>query len=129
MKSFPFISPSQAGTLLRVTVSVFLMAHGIARAYLGTVNGFGEFLNSKGFLVGGFLAWGITIFEIAGGAAMALGYFVRWIAAVFIIQLFTGIILVHAQNGWFVVGATLGGMEYSVMLIICLIVISAQNKE
>jgi putative oxidoreductase len=129
MKSFPFISPLQAGKLLRVTVSVFLMAHGIARAYLGTVNGFGEFLDSKGFLIGGLLAWGITIFEIAGGATMALGYFVRWIAAVFIIQLLTGIILVHAQNGWFVVGATLGGMEYSVMLIVCLIVISAQNKE
>jgi putative oxidoreductase len=129
MKTFPFISPTRANVLLRLTVSVFLMAHGIARIYLGTVGGFGEFLNSKGFLIGGALAWGITIFEIVGGACMALGYFVPWVAAVFILELFMGIILVHFQNGWFVVGATLGGMEYSVMLIVSLVVIAAQDKE
>lgn len=129
MKTFPFISSTKARKLLRVTVSVFLMAHGITRVYLGTVGGFGEFLNSKGFLVGGLLAWGITIFEIVGGAGMALGYYVRWIAAVFILELCMGIILVHFQNGWFVVGATQGGMEYSVMLIVSLVVIAAQTKE
>ena len=109
-------------------MAVFLIAHGIARTYLGTIGGFGEFLNSKGFLIGGALALGITIFEIVGGAAMALGYFVRWIAVVFIIELLMGIILVHAPNGWFVVGATLGGAEYSVMLIITLVVIAAHEK-
>ena len=129
MKTFPFIRPEQAKILLRVAVSVFLIAHGLTRTYLGTVGGFGEFLNSKGLLVGGVLAWGVTIFEIAGGATMASGYFVRWIAAIFMIELCVGIILVHAQNGWFVVGATQGGMEYSVLLIISLIVIAAQDKK
>jgi len=128
VKTFPFITATQARKLLRITVSVFLIAHGITRTYLGTVGGFGEFLNSKGLLIGGVLAWGVTIFEIVGGAGMALGYFVRWIAAIFIIELLMGIILVHAQNGWFVVGATQGGMEYSVMLIVSLVVIAAQDK-
>ena len=128
MRSFPFVEPRQAVALLRIAVSLFMMAHGLTRLYLGTVGGFGIFLNSKGFIIGGVLAWTITIFEIAGGAAMAFGFFVNWIAAVFIIELITGIFLVHLPNGWFVVGATQGGMEYSTLLIIALIVIAAHHS-
>jgi len=129
MKTFPYISAAQSRKLLRIAVSLFLVAHGVTRIYLGTVGGFGGFLNSKGFVIGEILAWAVTIFEIAGGATMALNYFVRWIAAVFMIELATGMILVHAPQGWFVVGATLGGMEYSVLLIICLLLIAAHHKE
>jgi len=60
---------------------------------------------------------------------MAAGYFVRWIAAIFITELLVGIFLVHLQNGWFVVGATQGGMEYSVLLIISLLVIAAHDRK
>ena len=128
MRSFPFIERGQAVVLLRVAVSLFMMAHGLMRLYLGTVGGFGEFLNSKGFMIGGMLAWTITILEIAAGAMMAFGLFVKWIAAVFIIELITGIFLVHLPNGWFVVGATQGGMEYSTLLIIALIVTAAHHS-
>jgi len=69
-KTFPFITSKQSIILLRIAVALFLMAHGI---YLGTVGGFGEFLDSNGFFIGVPLAWGITVFEIAGGAAMAWG--------------------------------------------------------
>jgi len=55
------------------------------------------------------------VFEIIGGAAMTLGFYVRWIAAVFMIQLIMGIFLVHLEKGWFVVGASLGGVEYSAL--------------
>ena len=54
MRSFPFIERRQAVVLLRVAVSLFMMAHGLMRLYLGTVGGFGEFLNSKGFMIGGY---------------------------------------------------------------------------
>lgn len=128
-KTFPYLSPAQSQTSLRIAVSLFLVAHGVARTYLGTVGGFGEFLNSKGFVIGGLLAWSITIFEIVGGLAMAINYFVKVIAAIFIIELVAGIILVHASQGWFVVGATLGGMEYSVLLIMCLLVVAAHHKN
>jgi len=46
-----------------------------------------------------------------------------------IIILLTGIILVHWQNGWFVVGATLGGIEYSVVLITVLIAILIAERK
>ncbi|HKJ16853.1 MAG TPA: hypothetical protein VJ984_05875 [Xanthomonadales bacterium] len=32
-----------------------------------------------------------------------------------------GIVLVHAPEGWFVVGLGRNGMEYSVLLIVCLL--------
>ena len=127
MRSFPFLESRQSVVLLRVAVALFMMAHGLTRMYLGTVGGFGEFLNSKGFIFGGLLSWAITIFEIVGGASMAFGFFVKWISAGFIIELIAGIFLVHLPNGWFVVGATLGGMEYSSLLIIALVVIASHH--
>jgi len=106
-----------------------MAAHGLIRLYAGTVNGFGEFLNNKGFLIGPAIAWFLTIFEIIGGLTMAAGYFVKWIAAVFIIEHIMGIILVHAPNGWFVVGYQSGGAEYSVLIIFSLLVIATSGKK
>jgi putative oxidoreductase len=36
----------------------------------------------------------------------------------FVFQLGMGIVLVHAENGWFVVGGGRNGVEYSVVLIL-----------
>ncbi|MBL7744622.1 MAG: DoxX family protein [Chitinophagaceae bacterium] len=129
MKRIPFITSAQALILFRVVVSGLLMAHGIIRMIAGTVGGFGEFLNSKGFVIGTAIAWFLTIFEITGGLLMASGYFARWIAAIFIIEHCFGIILVHASNGWFVVGYQSGGVEYSVLLIFSLLLIAATAKK
>jgi putative oxidoreductase len=106
--------------VLRVaTASVFLI-HGVARTLNGTVGGFGGFLGGWGFPAGAAIAWGITIVEIVGGAALAAGYAVRWLAAWFIVQIAAGIVMVHASSGWFVVGAGRNGVEYSVLIVACL---------
>lgn len=128
MKSFPFLSPAQASILLRTVVALIMMAHGSIRLWVNSLAGFGEFLNSKGFMIGTPLAWGITFFELIGGILIIFGYYVRWIALGLIIELATGIVIVHAQHGWFVVGHQSGGVEYSVLLIICLIVIAANDR-
>jgi putative oxidoreductase len=128
MKKFPFLSASQAAILLRVTVATLLIIHGISRILHDGVGGFGSFLDAQGFPAGTVIAWGITLFEIAGGLLMALGYYTRWIAAAFILELIMGIVLVHAKHGWFVVGGGSNGVEYSVLLITCLVVIAAQSK-
>ena len=106
-----------------------LVAHGIMRLSAGTVNGFGGFLNSKGFMIGIAIAWFFTIFEIIGGLLMAAGYFVKWIAAVFMVEILMGIILVHAQHGWFVVGHSLNGVEFSVLLIFSLLLIAGSDRR
>ncbi len=115
--------------MLRIAVGLMLAAHGVSRLQEGTVNGFGEFLDSKGFMIGPAIAWFLTIFEIVGGLLMAAGVLVQWMAIVFIIELVMGIILVHAQNGWFVVGRTAGGIEYSVLLVLVLLTVAASAKK
>jgi putative oxidoreductase len=112
-----------AVTLLRVGTAILLLIHGVARARLGIVDDFGVALEAWGFPAGLALAWAITVVEIAGGAMLAAGYFVRPLAGWFAFQLAMGIYLIHGPAGWFVVGAGRNGMEYSVLLILCLVVI------
>lgn len=129
MKSFPFLSYITTGGILRVVTGLLLAAHGSIRMYAGTVGDFGGFLNSKGLPAGTAIAWTLTLVEILGGILLAAGLFRRWLAAFFIIELLAGIILVHAQNGWFVVGYQSGGIEYSVLLIVCLVHVAAGGRK
>jgi putative oxidoreductase len=129
MKSFPFISEATALNLFRIITSLLLVAHGCIRLYAGIVTDFGQYLDSKGFIIGPAIAWFLTIFEIVGGLLMAAGFLRKWIAAVFVIELMMGIILVHATNGWFVVGYQSGGVEYSVLLIVSLLLIAVTGNK
>lgn len=106
--------------IIRVALSILLLIHGITRAYLGTVGGFGEFLTGNGIPLGLAVAWFVTIFELTASLVMASGRFVTPIACVFMSIYACGIWLVHWSQGWFVVGAGRGGMEYSVLIIACL---------
>lgn len=119
MHRFPFLSTAQWLVALRVMLGLYMAAHGVTRAAVGTVGNFGEFLASQGLPVGIVIAWGITINEIIGGATLASGRFVRPLAAVFALEHLMGIILVHAPRGWFTVGHQTGGAEYSVLLLLC----------
>lgn len=123
-----FLTRAQSLHTLRIMVSLAMMAHGFQRVYYGTVNGFGDFLNAKGFLIGAPLAWGITLFELLAGSAMLLNFFTRWTSVIWAVQLLVGIILVHAQNGWYVVGPSTGGVEYSLLLIVSLGVLHAHSS-
>lgn len=129
MKRFPFLSTPIFLVALRIAIALFMTAHGCIRIYAETVSGFGGFLESFGFPFGVAIAWMITIFEIAGGIALALNYFRKVICAAFILEHLMGILLVHAPNGWFVVGYTSGGAEYSVLLILCFLVVASDTKK
>lgn len=129
MHHYPFLNSRQWLLVIRIVTALLLVAHGFIRVYEGTVSEFGEFLTANGFPLAIFLAWGITAFEIIGGLMMAAGLFRKVIATIFIFELLMGIILVHAGRGWFVVGHSTGGMEYSVLLIICLLAIAATEQK
>jgi putative oxidoreductase len=111
-----------------------MMAHGITRLIINGPPGFGQFLSSKGFPAGEAIAWTLTFAEIICGLLLITGRLVRIACLFFICELLMGIILVHFKNGWFVVGLTEGGMEYSVLLIICFTLVflsvpAAEKKE
>jgi putative oxidoreductase len=76
---------------------------------------------------GVFIAWGITLFESIGGLFLILDMKTKWIARVFMVEIGMGIILVHARQGWFVVGHDTGGIEYSILLLASLWV-TAKNE-
>ncbi len=117
--------------LLRVFLAAMMIIHGIARISAGGVTPFGEFLTTSGFPVGLYLAWAITVFEIVGGIVLAFGYFAPVLAVIFALHLLAGIILVHAKEGWFVVGSGRNGVEYSAFLLVAflLVAFSHYGKE
>lgn len=119
----------KALAFIRISLALTMIVHGLARILAGGVLPFGDFLSSQNFPLGFYLAWIITIFEIVGGLILAIGVCVSSLAILFAIQLLIGIILVHASNGWFVVGLGRNGMEYSVLLIILFLCVAYSNLE
>lgn len=115
--------------IVRLGVAVLLGIHGYARAFAGGVDDFGGFLAAKGFPAGVALAWAVTIFEMAGSLLLAVGRHVRIVAAGFIAILTMGIVLVHGSAGWFVVGLGRNGVEFSLLLIVCLLALMAGSPR
>jgi putative oxidoreductase len=131
MMAIPTISACrapQAMTVVRVVVALLLAIHGWARFIAGGVVPFGAWLDSLGLPFGLGIAVAITVYEIVGTPLLAWG---RWwtteLCIVYVVIYATGIALVHWPAGWFVVGLGRNGMEYSVLLIACLVAIAWQH--
>ena len=121
--------PTYSIAALRMMMGIIFILHGAVRVYNNTLPGFGDFLESKGFPLGFYLAWAVTLFELTGGILMFLRYFVRIFCIGEIIILITGMITVHGENGWFVVGRSLNGIEYSIVLITILTAIFIAERK
>ena len=105
----------------RVVLAILIGIHGWARLLAGGVEPFGQWLSGKGFPFGVLIAASITALEIVGTPLLAFGKWVRILAPAYAFVLLMGLIMVHAPEGWFVVGLGRNGMEYSVLLIVCLL--------
>ena len=121
--------PAHSIAALRMMMGIIFILHAAVRVYNNTLPGFGDFLHEKGFPFGFYLAWAVTLFELAGGILMFLRYFVRVFCIGEIIILITGIVTVHGENGWFVVGRSFNGVEYSVVLITILTAIFLAERK
>ena len=115
--------------LLRVTIALMFMAHAVVRLVGGSVERFAGFLAAKGFPFALALVLLISAYEIIAGLAIALDRGVRWFAPGLIFIATMGIVLIHAGNGWFVGEHGSGGMEYSLCLIVALLVLIAHDFE
>jgi putative oxidoreductase len=116
--------PGQAARgldIVRIALALIYIVHPIDRIAQGpaVVAGFGEYLGSIGFPLGVAFAWLISLTQLAGSIALIFRRLVVPACIGNIIILIVGIPLIHAENGWFVVGGGRNGMEYSVMLIAC----------
>ncbi|HLF51101.1 DoxX family protein [Flavobacterium sp.] len=123
------LSPQKSLQIFRIIFPLFLMIHGLFRLISGGVEGFGIFLESNHFVAGSVIAWSLTIIEIVGSILIILGYFAKWLCLLFICEIIMGILLVHAVNGWFVVGGGSGGVEYSLLLVLGYFLIALSNPK
>ncbi len=107
----------------RVVLSLLLIIHGVVRLSVGGALHFGTYLEGEGIPAGTIIAYLLTFFEIVGGCLLALRVYAKWIVPVFLLEIILGLIMVHAKEGWFVVGYGRNGSEYSVLIIISLVLI------
>jgi putative oxidoreductase len=117
-----------AWLILRITLAGLIAAHGWFRLLNGGVEPFGSWLQGQGIPFGFWVAAAITTVEILGSALLAFRRLVRPLCGLFAALYAMGILMLHAGEGWFVVGAGRNGAEYSVLLIVALFCVGLQHS-
>lgn len=115
--------------LLRIATAIILLTHSVFAIFNNGVNDFGNlYLNQIGFApFGVFLAWSIKLSHVVAAVLLLINKYVKPAGFVTIFILIMGIILVHFQEGWFVVGGGRNGVEYNFLLIFVLLAIMYPN--
>ncbi|MFN4226291.1 MAG: DoxX family protein [Hyphomonas sp.] len=124
MSSVAETRAARALTAIRIGVALLIFIHGAVRVAAGGVAPFGAWLETQGFPVGIAWAWGVTGYELVAPALIILRRFVSVLCLGHAGILALGMVMVHLPNGWFVVGLGRNGVEYSVLLILCLLVLA-----
>ena len=96
---------------LRLVLAGLIAAHGWMRFAGGGVGPFGEWLTSQHLPFGFVIAAAITALEVVGTPLYAAGWFVPALSGAYASIYLAGIAMVHATEGWFVVGAGRNGVE------------------
>lgn len=97
-----------AALILRITIGIMFLAHGLTKLLVFTPAGTAQFFASLGLPE--FLAYLTIVFEIGGGICLVLGILVRIISWLAFIQMIV-ISFIHSSNGWSF-GNAGGGWEY-----------------
>jgi putative oxidoreductase len=127
MNAYPFLSLPHALLVMRVSVAIFFLAHAVVRVVANTVPQFALFMEHAGFSPGVAWVWAITLVELLAGTLLALGRMVRWAATALFAIAAGGIVLIHRHLGWFVGEHGTGGSEYSLCLMVALLVLAAAD--
>jgi putative oxidoreductase len=115
--------------LLRLAVAIILFMHSVPGMFNNGVNDFGNlYLNQIGFApFGVFLAWCIKLSHLVAALCLLFEKYVKWASLVTIFILITGVVLIHFEEGWYVVGGGRNGVEFNFLLIIALLAIMFPN--
>lgn len=127
--AFPYLSLAQALVVLRVATAIFFMAHAVVRIANGTIPQFAGYLAARGWPLATAIVWAITACEIVSGIALIVGRCVRLATSGLLFIAVMGIVIIHAQLGWFVGEHGTGGVEYSLALTVALITVAAADRQ
>ncbi len=107
-----------AAFLLRVSMGILFVAHGLLKVFVFTIPGTVAYFESIGYP--GALAYAVIFAELAGGVMLILGVLPR-IVAVGLIPIMIGATLQHVPNGWLFSAAN-GGYEFPALWTVLLVV-------
>lgn len=110
-----------AALLLRLSLGVMYLAHGLTKLLVFTPAGTAKFFASLG--LPGWFAYPTMAAEIAGGLLLLAGIRTREVAVVLVPVLAGALIFAHARNGWSF-AAPGGGWEYPAFLIAASLVLA-----
>jgi putative oxidoreductase len=116
------MNPELGLAILRVVLGVILISHGAAKLF-GGMEGTIGFFGSLGIPLPVVVAWVVALLEFFGGIALLVGLFVTPIALLLAIHMLGGIVLVHAPNGFYVIGPGSGGIEFNLIMIASLLML------
>ncbi len=108
-----------AALVLRVTLGVLFIAHGLLKLIVFTPAGTAGYLESLG--LPGFLAYPMIIVELGGGLALIAGIYTRWVSLAMIVTPLAAIIFVHGDKGWLFTNQG-GGWEFPAFWVVVLVV-------
>ncbi|BEV72136.1 MULTISPECIES: DoxX family protein [unclassified Paludibacterium] len=107
-------NPRLASLSLRLALGLMYLAHGATKLFVFTPAGTAKFFASLG--VPGFVGYLAIVAELGGAALLLSGFMARWAAIALVPLLLGTIVLVHGANGWMFANPG-GGWEYSAFLI------------
>lgn len=107
-----------AALILRVSLGVLLVAHGLLKVFVFTVPGTVQFFETIGYP--GVFAYAVILGELGGGLLLILGLYTRWIALA-LVPILVGATVQHLPNGWMFASAG-GGYEFPVLWTVLLFV-------
>lgn len=117
------VNPDLGLTILRVVLGVIFIAHGAPKIF-GGMEATAGFLGSLGIPLPIVAAWVVGLLEFFGGIALIAGFLVTPIALLLTTHMLIGIILVHAANGFYVLGpGANGGVEFNLILAASLLML------
>jgi putative oxidoreductase len=117
------VNPDLGLTILRVVLGVIFIAHGAPKLF-GGMEGFSGFLGSLGIPIPLLFAWLVALLEFFGGISLVIGFLVTPLALLLAAEMLVAIILVHAERGFYVVGAQAnGGIEFNLLLMAALVML------
>ena len=107
-----------AATILRVSLGILALAHGLLKILVFTPAGTVGFFASLGLPA--FLAYATIGVEVAGGIALIAGVFTRYVS-IAMIPILLGAVVVHSGAGWLFSNEG-GGWEFPAFWAVALVV-------